>query len=105
MNVSGMVQGVASDSDAHVLERQAKRRTGKSSFRYGTWVKILSSEHPNPHENRQKWVVHLPQNGTTGFDSQPYEASLAPVLCSFPRLLWNLSRYPGQLAMNRQPFM
>ena len=29
------------------------------------------SEHPNPHENRLKWVVHLPQNGTIGFDPQP----------------------------------
>ena len=29
------------------------------------------SEHPNPHENRLKWVVHLPQNGTICFDPQP----------------------------------
>ena len=27
--------------------------------------------HPNPHQNRLKWVVHLPQNGTIGFDPQP----------------------------------
>ena len=26
------------------------------------------SEHFNPHQNRPKWVVHLPQNGTIGFD-------------------------------------
>ena len=29
------------------------------------------SEHPNPHYNRLKWVVHLPRNGTIGFDPQP----------------------------------
>ena len=28
------------------------------------------SEHPNPHENRLKWVVHLAQNGINGFDPQ-----------------------------------
>ena len=27
------------------------------------------SEHPNPHY-RVKWAVHLPQNGTLGFDPQ-----------------------------------
>ena len=31
----------------------------------------ISSEHPNPHQNRLKWVVHLPQNGTIAFDPQP----------------------------------
>ena len=31
------------------------------------------SEHPNPHENRLTWVVHLPQNGTIGFDPQLYD--------------------------------
>ena len=30
------------------------------------------SEHPNPHSNRVTWVVHPPQNGTIGFDAQPY---------------------------------
>ena len=25
----------------------------------------------NPHQNRLKWVVHLSQNGTIGFDPQP----------------------------------
>ena len=30
------------------------------------------SEHPNPHYNRLNWVVHLPQNGTIGFDPQPH---------------------------------
>ena len=24
---------------------------------------LTPSEHPNPHQNRLKWVVHLPQNG------------------------------------------
>ena len=32
------------------------------------------SEHPNPHYNRLKWVVHLPRNGTSGFDPQPFLA-------------------------------
>ena len=32
------------------------------------------SEYPNPHKNRLKWVVHLPRNGTIGFDPQPYLA-------------------------------
>ena len=27
---------------------------------------------PIPTKNRQKWVVPLPQNGTIGFDPQPY---------------------------------
>ena len=30
-----------------------------------------SSEHPNPHQNRLTCVMHLPQNGTFGFDPQP----------------------------------
>ena len=30
------------------------------------------SEHPNPNKNRPKWVVHLPQNGTIGFDPQTH---------------------------------
>ena len=29
------------------------------------------SEHSNPHKNRLKRVVHLPQNGTIGFDPRP----------------------------------
>ena len=33
-----------------------------------------ASEHPNPLRNKigLKWVVHLPQNGTIGFDPQPF---------------------------------
>ena len=31
------------------------------------------SEHSNPHQNRLKWVVHPPQNGTIGFDPQPHD--------------------------------
>ena len=33
--------------------------------------RVPPSEHPNPHSKRLKWVVHLPQNGTIGFDPQP----------------------------------
>ena len=39
------------------------------------WVKIQivpPSEHPTPHQNSLKRVVHLPQNDTIGFDPQPY---------------------------------
>ena len=39
-------------------------------YGYGSKSRTLS-EHPNPHY-RLKWVVHLPQNGTIGFDPQPY---------------------------------
>ena len=36
------------------------------------WVKIsCPSEHPNPHQNSLKLVVHLPQNGTIGVDPRP----------------------------------
>ena len=28
----------------------------------------IPRKHPNPDSNRLKWVVHLPQNGTIGFD-------------------------------------
>ena len=31
------------------------------------------SEHPHPHKQRPKWVVHLPHNGIIGFDPQPFE--------------------------------
>ena len=33
------------------------------------------SENPNPHKNRLKWVVHLPEKGSIGFDPQPCEES------------------------------
>ena len=39
------------------------------------WPRVKSrtpSAYPNPHENGPKWAVHLPQNGTIGFDPQPY---------------------------------
>ena len=38
------------------------------------------SEHPNPHQNRRKWVVHLPQNGTIRFDPQPTTLTRTPFL-------------------------
>ena len=43
---------------------------------------------PNPHENRLIRVVHLPQNGTIGFDPQPYtfEGSLRENLSAAPAL-------------------
>ena len=49
-----------------------------------TWpgVKIpYPSEHPNPHYNRLKWVVHLPQNGTIVFEPQPHKI-LPPFECA-----------------------
>ena len=37
----------------------------------GSKPRLSPSEHPNPHSNRRKWVLHLPQNGTIGFDPWP----------------------------------
>ena len=42
------------------------------------WVEIQYPAHPNPHQNRLKWVVHLPKNGTIGFDPQPSEFTCNP---------------------------
>ena len=42
------------------------------------------SEHLNPDKIGLKWVVHLPQNGTIGFDPQPYEYLInhkSPLTC------------------------
>ena len=38
--------------------------------------RLAPSEHPNPTTkiDELKWVVHLPQNGTSGFDPQPFTA-------------------------------
>ena len=36
------------------------------------WPSKSYPEHPNPHSNRLKRVVHLLQNGTIGFDPHPY---------------------------------
>ena len=51
------------------------------------------SEHPNPHENRLKWVVHLPQNGNIGFDPQPnpYTGSRASLALAWDRSSWSRS--------------
>ena len=54
------------------------------------------NEHPNPHSNRLKWVVHLPQNGTIGFDPQPHQIenethSLAQDLSASSKLKWQPS--------------
>ena len=44
--------------------------TNTSPHGHGSKSRTLS-EDPNPHQNRLKWVVHLPQNGTIGFDPPP----------------------------------
>ena len=42
----------------------------------GAWIKttyLAMGQKPVPPVNiRQKWVVHLPRNGTIGFDPQPF---------------------------------
>ena len=45
-----------------------------------------SSEHPNPH-HRRKWVVHLPQNCTIGFDPQQCGESVEPALWDIEKVL------------------
>ena len=58
-----------------VLLPATKQRLEHSNFAANEmiwpWVKSRTpSEHPNPHQNRLKWVVQLPQNGTqNGFDN------------------------------------
>ena len=54
---------------------------GEGEGRDPVWIDLAmgqnpvpSSEHPNPHENRLKWVVHLFQNGTIGFEPWPFAA-------------------------------
>ena len=44
---------------------------GCTIFGYGSKPRT-PSEHPNPHQNKLRWVVDLPQNGTIGVDPRPY---------------------------------
>ena len=44
-------------------------------------------EHPSHHSNRPKWVVHLLQNGTIGFDPQPHTFHLLKNIFHFPLLV------------------
>ena len=47
---------------------QLEVRLQAESIGHGSKSRLAPREHPNPHSNRPKWVVHLPQNGTTGLD-------------------------------------
>ena len=67
------------------------------------------SEHPNPRKNRLKWMVHLPQNGTIGFDPQPHVQEvqnmrgLAECEHSLPPAC--LPRSGSYIPMAHQPFL
>ena len=61
------------DSAPHVV-LHLENRSG-ANLAIGQNPNRTPSEHPNPHQHRLKWLVHLPQNGTISFDPQPYQPS------------------------------
>ena len=44
-------------------ETPGRTRGAEHTFGHGSKSRLSPSEHPNPHKNRLKWVVHLPQDG------------------------------------------
>ena len=62
----------ASDSDLEGVKDESLEGHEQRGplYGHGSKSRVPPSEHPDPHENRLKWVVHLPEIGTIGFDTQ-----------------------------------